>query len=169
MGVELSPDGNDSSEFPAPIPITTNSVRLESAPVRFDAVVSPQESARQGDIIWISRMFLLAQMGKHLRRQYPVILALSDGITSHYVTLIGMRNGSDDYMLIYKDYWPEERGSFLEEGKNVADCKARPFKDREGAWVISAEELFRVYDSAIFVGPPEKKSVQDPATPSQPA
>jgi hypothetical protein len=80
-------------------------------------------------------------------------LAFSDGVTNHVVTCLGiLRVEGRHYIIGYLDSWGREgRGTFLEEGKNVAGVKARR-EDEEGVtWSVTHEEFFRVFDQLIFL------------------
>lgn len=74
--------------------------------------------------------------------------AFSDGVTNHVVTSLGLlRVEGRHYIIGYLDSWGREgRGTFLEEGKNVAGVKARPEDEKGIAWTVTHEEFFRVFD-----------------------
>jgi hypothetical protein len=148
MGVEFSTDVEPQIDFPEPTEIATSHSQTEEAQVRSAVPSSAQDSARKADRDWVEHMDLLGRMSGEAGAG---ILALSDGFTSHMVTLSSVAKGADDYWVTYVDPWPPERGSFLEEGKNVAGCTATCLQEQ--VWIIRAEELFRVLDSAIVITP----------------
>ena len=82
-------------------------------------------------------------------------LAFSDGVTNHVVTCLGiLRAEGRQYIIGYLDSWGREgRGTFLEEGKNVAGVKARREEDDGTTWSVTHEEFFRVFDKLIFLSP----------------
>ena len=82
-------------------------------------------------------------------------LALSDGVTNHVVTCLGiLRVEGRQYIIGYLDSWGREgRGTFLEGGKNVAGVRARREDDDGTTWSVTHEEFFRVFDELIFLSP----------------
>jgi len=93
----------------------------------------------------------------HKLPQGPAILALSDGVTNHYVTSTGFSVEGRIYWIYYQDPWGPKRGSFLQKGKNIAGVEARPVEGKPGAWAITHEEMMRVLDSSIVVDGAKKR------------
>ena len=61
MGLQFSPKGMIQGGFPEPSTIPTNSVRTESAPVRFNTQIDRRGTARQADCAAIFNYFLFSQ------------------------------------------------------------------------------------------------------------
>ncbi len=81
-------------------------------------------------------------------------LALSDGVTTHMVTFRQLFTQGRQYMIVFEETWPPERGTFLQEGKNVAGIRAQPYDTPKSLWMVTHNEFFKVYDGALYV---EKK------------
>ena len=119
MGVEFSREGTAWGDFPEPSRFPRSRFNSSSAGSVRHAHRPPDQRSSDG-FAAISDMLVLANMTRNLNRGNPAILMLSDGVTAHSVSLVGTAKGPDDYLLIYQDPWPDECGSFLETGKNVA-------------------------------------------------
>lgn len=155
MAVEFLADGDFQFDFSEPIEIPIGHSQTEEAQFKSGGRTSAQGLARKADRDWVKQMDLLGRMSEKDRM---AILALSDGFTSHTVNLVSVAKDADDYWVTYLDPWPPERGSFLEDGKNVAGCTATCL-DKQ-FWIIRADELFRVLDSAILIEPAKKNDAE---------
>ena len=149
MGIELAANDSESFDFTERSCLIINHSKTEEAQLVRNEPKTIRERARLADLIWIVHMKQLAAMTGDVMG----IMALSDGVTSHMVNSCGVFKGPDDFIVAYHDPWPPERGSFLEQGKNIAGCEAKLREDGSGLWVIAAEELFRVLDSVVTLNP----------------
>lgn len=102
------------------------------------------------DGIYLSRIRVLTDIANN----GSAILALSDGVTNHMVVFRQIFTQSRQYMIVFKESWPPERGTFLQEGKNVAGVKAQAYDAPNSLWMVTHNEFFKVYDGALHV---EKK------------
>ncbi|PSO13925.1 hypothetical protein [Bradyrhizobium sp. MOS003] len=124
--------------------------RMEEAPVESNAALSSIQRARRAEALFVQKLALVGKIAHGAANNQLSILALSDGITSHTVSCLGVTRGSEDYMVQYHDPWGP-RGSFLQQGNNVAGCAATNVHEN-GLWAVSAFQLASVLDSAILVG-----------------
>jgi hypothetical protein len=88
---------------------------------------------------------------REIRERGPVILMISDRITSHCVVASGYIIDGRGCEIVIMD--PAPGHSFLEEGRNVAGVAAR--RQGEQTWRISHLDLAKVLDGAVTVRPAE--------------
>ncbi|MGW3715582.1 hypothetical protein ACWD8L_00355 [Streptomyces sp. NPDC005133] len=135
-GVEWPETARESKTEDAP-PVASE--QAEQLAIRRQVREDPE------DIKYLNVYSILA----HLRNDKPVLLMLSDRVTSHCVVAVGFSVEAERriYRIIYNDPWGDE--SFLEDGKNAAKVAAQRFGDHQ--WCVTHHELVRVMDEAVVV------------------
>jgi hypothetical protein len=114
----------------------------EPADTVAEAELRPPQPVEEGedDRLYVAQMVTLTQMtqGK------LCLIGVSDGYTDHAVGFRRLYTEGRKYMIVYSDSWPIEWGTFLQEGKNAAGVRARPYNTENREWVITHDEFFRV-------------------------
>jgi hypothetical protein len=160
------PDSAEEIEAAEPEPMTAaeikdatdniGSAHAESPTVSCTRpVATPTADPLEEDRRCIRQIGVLRNLGVNLGRGRGVTLHFSDGFTNHCVTAMGLVAQRRTYRVVYWDPWSAERGSFLQDGKNLAGVKAMPYGDSGRLWSITEEEFFRVFDSGIVISKPD--------------
>jgi len=103
----------------------------------------------EDDRLYVAQIMTLTQMteGK------VCLIGVSDGYTDHAIGFRRLYAEGRQYMIVYGDSWPIEWGTFLQERKNAAGVRARPYNVEKREWVITHDEFFRVLVHAVALPP----------------
>lgn len=140
---------NDDDAWPDVVEEAVVRDTREPDPQRLSDYTESTSSLDPEDLSYLMIMQLLCELSKGR----PVVLMLSDKVTSHTVAALGFFIEDRSYRIIYHDTWGSAQ-SFLEYGKNVAGVAAERYEEYN--WSVSHHQLSRVLDSYIAPSRPEK-------------
>jgi len=98
------------------------------------------------DVQYVSQMMTLVKLSKN----YMCVMGVSDGYTDHTVNFCKLYPEDRQYVVVYSEVWPLERGTFLQKEKNAAGVCARLYDAKERLWAVTHTELFRVLVAVTY-------------------